>query len=130
MSVDNLELILRARMKSHAAVLDRSLHPAPQLHMLLGSPARSARRFGTESLRFGLGVFATLALALAVLSGSRLFQTLPATHPLGSITPAPGPSLVSPSASPASPPPSRASPSSWLISPLASIAVALQPPAR
>lgn len=130
MSVDNFELILRARMKSHAAELDRSLHPAPQLQVLLGSPPRAARRFGTASLWFGLGVVATLALALVLISGSRFLEVLPGIQPLASITPTPVPSLASPSASPASPPPSRASPTSSLASPSASVAVALRPPAR
>lgn len=130
MSADNFELIIRARMKAHAAELDRSLRPAPRLQMLLGSPARAARRFGTVSLRLGLGVVATLALVLAVISGPRLFQTLPGTQPLASVTPAPVPSPVSPSASQASPPPSRASPTQSLVLSSASIAVALEPPAR
>jgi hypothetical protein len=127
---DDFEMVIRARMKSHAAELDRSLPPAPPMRALLGSPAKTTRRFGSASLRFGLGMVAAIALVVAVICGDLLFQALPQVQPLATIGPSVVPSLASPSPSLASPPPSRASPTPSPAAPSASLALAFElPPA-
>jgi hypothetical protein len=107
MSQDDLESILRARMKAHAAELDRSLRPAPRLAAVLISGRAAGRRLGRMALGLALGFAAAAVLLVAVLSGALMLR-LPATAPLASIAPS-LPSIASPSPTLSSPP-SRASP--------------------
>jgi hypothetical protein len=127
MSVDNFELLLATRMKTHASELDRSLRPAPRLQMLLAAPVAAGSRV-RGMVRFGLGVAAALALALFLVSGSLLLGSLPQVQPPASITPTPVTS-VAPSQTPSSAPASRASPTSTASYP-APLAIGLLEPSR
>ena len=119
MSADNFELALRARMKSHAAELDRSLRPAPRLSAVLSSGGAAGRTLGWLSLRLVLGLAAAVVLAIALASGAPPLQG-PRNQPLASISPSTSAS-ASPTPSLASPP-SRASPT-----PSPSITFVLEP---
>ncbi len=119
MSTDNFDLVLRARMKSHAAELDRSLRPAPRLGAVLSSGGAAGRRLGWLSLRLVLGLAAAAVLAIAILSGGLPLRA-PQNQPLASVSPS-TPASTSPTPSLASPP-SRASPT-----PLPSITYAQEP---
>jgi hypothetical protein len=124
MSVDEFELVLRARIKAQAAELDRSARPAPPLRVLLGSPAEKAGGLATRRLRFGLGV-------VVALCGGLLIEARPQVEPLATVTPSPSSPLASPSPSLASPPSPRASPAPSLSWPSASLALMSErPPAQ
>jgi hypothetical protein len=123
MSVDEFELVLRARIKAQAAELDSSARPAPPLRVLLGSPAAKAGGLATRRLRFGLGMAVALALALGLICGGLLIEARPQVEPLATVTPSPSPPLASPSPSLASPPSPRASPTPSLSWPSASLAL-------
>jgi hypothetical protein len=126
MSLDEFELVLRARMKARAAELDRSPRPVPPLRVLLGPPAAGAHRLGAVPLRFALGfalgMVAALALTLALVCGGVLLDGHPQVDPLATVTPSPAPP-ASPSPSLASPPSSRASPRPSPALPSASLAL-------
>jgi hypothetical protein len=122
MSADNFELVLRARMKSHAAELDRALRPAPRLSVVLSSGGAAGRRLGRLSLRLVLGVAAAVVLAITLVSGALPLQA-PHNQPVASISPS---TPASPSSTQSlATPPSRASPTpapsiTFEVEPLAS----------
>lgn len=117
MSVDNIEHLLGARMKSQAAELDRVFRPAPPLRMLLATPAAASGRLRGVA-RLGLGIALAAALTLVFLSGGMLLGSLPHVQPLATISPAPVTS-VAPSQSPDAAPATRASPTASPSAPLA-----------
>jgi hypothetical protein len=117
MSVDNIEQLLGARMRSQAAELDRAFRPAPPLRMLLATPAAASRRFRGVA-RLGLGFALAAALTLVFLSGGMLLGSLPHVQPLATISAAPVTS-VAPSQSPDAAPATRASPTASPSAPLA-----------
>jgi hypothetical protein len=119
MSVDNIEHLLGARMKSQAAELDRVFRPAPPLRMLLATPAAASGRLrGVARLGLGLGIALAAALTLVFLSGGMLLGSLPHVQPLATISAAPVTS-VAPSQSPDAAPATRASPTASPSAPLA-----------
>ena len=117
MSVDNIEQLLGARMKSQAADLDRSFRPAPPLRALLATPSATSGRLRGVT-RLGLAIALAAALTLVFLSGGLLLGSLPGARPLATISPAPVTS-VAPSQSPDAAPASRASPLPSSSAPLA-----------